>query len=254
MTTDRNGKLTTVYRKPDAAPQGRAIPSAPPAPAPAPPQGGEGRFGPLAHASRDPKLVDEFHDLWVAANRGRALGRDKTIFAVRAKEGTLRFLIDALSNKPGFGPILNGLVEKCTPGQVGTLAAVYHPGIFDYATSEYAKTPARIGYLHAREAGDLYDGLRRSRDRLGLTADEVKDLSTASPEAQQAAKDFGHLFNAVRTVNEREDVPHDLVTVGMEGPGLLAVAEAVRTTGSLDTQTIRGVLNDAPAAVADGWL
>lgn len=269
VITDRRGKVTTVYRRPEQQAAGRSLPQPSLAGQKTPPAGSapeqleddivvavlermSANSSEPEPEQRDEALRARLEELMIKDNGGRALSKGKEQVIRLLTNAQTAAVVDAWS-RDGFGKFFSALVteDSFTYRQLAGMALLYDAGAFSYLPTGSKAAVQK----QTRAAAELYHHLRTHRDDLGLDEDTVRNLAEASPEDKRTAAAYAELFNAVREVNQYRLLERDLVTLAFhDADQPREVVELIRSTGRTDVPTLRGLLAGAPSAIADGYL
>jgi hypothetical protein len=264
VVTDKNGKITTVHKKADAAaPRAKAIP-APQSPsavkAPA-------QAAPLAETTRDKELSGRLYELMEKAN-GRPLGMNKFVFALRANNRQMKVFVDVLERDEGFWDIINAatassLSDRDRPyeDELESIALIYDKDSLK-APAEYGKRKAAARHYRMSAYRDILQDARVEPAIKGITQrKQTIRLGEMPEETVNEVRAFVRLASAVReafpeTVRKYDNEPMgDLLEVALHsGHSTDDVIAVVREHHTRDAHTVLGILNGTTPAVANGFL
>lgn len=261
--TDKNGKPTTVHKKPVGSSTAGA--SSIPAPSlskskslPAENPADPGRW-----AAGDPVLSHRFYGLMIANNGGRDLGMDKTVFVTTTVDRQRKLFCELLERKDGFGDIISAgtspsLPDNRKPGSklLEAIGLVYDKDLFNEFPESYKKlTKARKSFLKL-------DGYKKALTSasfnmfVDMDRKEISTLGEQSPEKIEKVRAYVKLYAAVRaTGSESEDLEPELASFALRGDYPVDdVVAVIRKHQTSDLNTIAGILNGALPSIAEGWL
>jgi hypothetical protein len=260
--TDKNGKQTTVRKKPatSASPGAASIP----APAIRKPAT-EAATGRLNSVGKDADLSDRFYDLLLETDGGRQMGMDKTVFIMTTTDRMRSLFCDLLERKEGFGDIISAatspsLPDKRKPG-AGTLESiglVYDKDLFE----EFPNLPKNFKLTKARKGFQKLDAYRNALSSaryapiVGMERQEIMNLGEQPKEKVELVRKYVRFHDAFRLLADKNDVPSEgLSTLALNGEyPLEAVTTLMREHQTTDVNVIAGLLEGVTPSIAEGWL
>lgn len=264
VVTDRNGKITTVHKKVDAAaPRAKSIPA---------PQSPSAAKQPVRAVTperekRDAELSGRLYSLMEKAN-GRPLGMNKFVFAVRANNRQMKVFADLLERDEGFWDIINAatsssLSDRDRPyeDELESIALIYDKESLK-APPEFAKRKAAARHYRMSAYRDILQEARVEPAIKGITErKQTIRLGEMPEETVNEVRAFVRLASVVRqefpdTVRRYDNAPMgDLLDLALHSEHSVDdVIHVVREHHTHDANVVRGILDGASPSVAEGWL
>lgn len=252
VITDRNGRITTVHKKDDASP------------APLkrlPPPTGLNKISAslertLTLAKRrpgEPRNIGDLyrvHALLADQETGESSIREQAFIALLDNRQT-KVMVDALS-KDGLAEIVRGMFDYLSTGQIVSFSCVYEPDLF---SSFYEGKPdSKKSRIINKIWNDTHTNMRQYH-ALDNGMEANSDLSLLPPDKMLRSKAFIRLFLTMRKEGHTGRIPDEVVEFAISGEcDIDDIAAVFKKTKILDPAFLRGVINGAENAVAQGWL
>ena len=255
VVTDKNGKTTTVHKRPPVEAKASRLPAPSMQAASSQPASLERVLTIIAkkQEDRDLEAVVRLHGLLANPETGEADLNGQTLLA-RFNNRQTDVVIKALETQKDFLPILRIVYGVYSIDQAAGFAAVYEPDLFVQPSQANAPLVQRVRINH-ETLGAASPHLRNNKLLGEQHADYYKDLSRYSDEELAPVKSFLRLYGAMAALGRKGNPPKELIEFALHGGhDIKNIVAAIGEKGITDPVALRGVLEGAAAPVAEGWL